>query len=276
MERRLPGPDVTPQQLRDRSWWTGPGAVRAGRRLRPGGVRPDQPAAAAAGVPAAGPRHRPAPGVTRRAGGASRALYEPVIQRLRELSSPGLVMSGPERRGRADRRRPARRRCRRAVAGWSPGGRGYGWSSWPICRRTEPSGRIGPHCRCDPHRRTPATTRGFGVISLHRPSVIRMAMPPVSAVNEHRARPADRGATLADAVRPATVPVGAGPARGRVACVAVTAVAGCAAAIAAPRSPALAARRTAPSAAPRRSPARPSPSRWPATRSATSSGTRRR
>ncbi len=24
MQHRLPGPDVTPQQLRDRSWWTGP------------------------------------------------------------------------------------------------------------------------------------------------------------------------------------------------------------------------------------------------------------
>jgi S-DNA-T family DNA segregation ATPase FtsK/SpoIIIE len=32
--------------------------------------------------------------VARRAGGASRALYEPVIQSLRELGSPGLVLSG--------------------------------------------------------------------------------------------------------------------------------------------------------------------------------------
>jgi S-DNA-T family DNA segregation ATPase FtsK/SpoIIIE len=37
--------------------------------------------------------------ITRRAGGASRSLYEPVIQRLRELSSPGLVMSGPADEG---------------------------------------------------------------------------------------------------------------------------------------------------------------------------------
>jgi S-DNA-T family DNA segregation ATPase FtsK/SpoIIIE len=37
--------------------------------------------------------------ITRRAGGASRVLYEPVIQRLRELSSPGLVMSGPSDEG---------------------------------------------------------------------------------------------------------------------------------------------------------------------------------
>jgi S-DNA-T family DNA segregation ATPase FtsK/SpoIIIE len=32
--------------------------------------------------------------LTRRCGGAGRALYEPIVQRLRELSSPGLVMSG--------------------------------------------------------------------------------------------------------------------------------------------------------------------------------------
>jgi S-DNA-T family DNA segregation ATPase FtsK/SpoIIIE len=32
--------------------------------------------------------------IARRCGGASRALYEPVIARLRELSTPGIVMSG--------------------------------------------------------------------------------------------------------------------------------------------------------------------------------------
>jgi DNA segregation ATPase FtsK/SpoIIIE, S-DNA-T family len=32
--------------------------------------------------------------VARRSGGASRALYEPVIQALRDLAMPGLVLSG--------------------------------------------------------------------------------------------------------------------------------------------------------------------------------------
>jgi len=32
--------------------------------------------------------------IARRSGGAGRALYEPLIARLRELSSPGIVMSG--------------------------------------------------------------------------------------------------------------------------------------------------------------------------------------
>jgi S-DNA-T family DNA segregation ATPase FtsK/SpoIIIE len=37
--------------------------------------------------------------LTRRSGGAGRALYEPVIQRLRELSAPGMVMSGSPEEG---------------------------------------------------------------------------------------------------------------------------------------------------------------------------------
>jgi S-DNA-T family DNA segregation ATPase FtsK/SpoIIIE len=32
--------------------------------------------------------------ITRRSGGAARAMYEPVLGRLRELGTPGLVMSG--------------------------------------------------------------------------------------------------------------------------------------------------------------------------------------
>ena len=37
--------------------------------------------------------------LTRRAGGASRAIYEPVLQRLRELDAPGLLMSGNREEG---------------------------------------------------------------------------------------------------------------------------------------------------------------------------------
>ena len=37
--------------------------------------------------------------ITRRAGGASRALYDPVIQRMRELDSPGFLMSGNKDEG---------------------------------------------------------------------------------------------------------------------------------------------------------------------------------
>ena len=37
--------------------------------------------------------------MARRAGGAGRAMFEPVIQRLRELGSPGLMMSGSRDEG---------------------------------------------------------------------------------------------------------------------------------------------------------------------------------
>ena len=36
LQNRIPGPDVTPEQLRNRSWWTGRRGVRGRRRLRPG------------------------------------------------------------------------------------------------------------------------------------------------------------------------------------------------------------------------------------------------
>jgi S-DNA-T family DNA segregation ATPase FtsK/SpoIIIE len=99
MQRRLPGPDVTPQELRDRSWWTGPEcfvlvddydlvATGPANPLHP--LLEYLPQARDIGLHLV---------LTRRSGGASRALYEPVIQRLRELSSPGLVMAGEKDEG---------------------------------------------------------------------------------------------------------------------------------------------------------------------------------
>jgi S-DNA-T family DNA segregation ATPase FtsK/SpoIIIE len=99
MERRLPGPDVTAQQLRERSWWTGPELfvlVDDYDLVAAGPTNPLQPLleylpqARDVGLHLI---------LTRRAGGAGRSLYEPVIQRLRELSAPGLVMSGPSDEG---------------------------------------------------------------------------------------------------------------------------------------------------------------------------------
>ncbi|XVU25178.1 type VII secretion protein EccCa [Actinoplanes sp. CA-054009] len=99
MERRLPGPDVTAQQLRDRSWWTGPelfvlvddyDLVVAGPTNPLTPLLEYLPQARDIGLHLI---------LTRRAGGAGRSLYEPVIQRLRELSAPGLVMSGPSDEG---------------------------------------------------------------------------------------------------------------------------------------------------------------------------------
>jgi S-DNA-T family DNA segregation ATPase FtsK/SpoIIIE len=99
MQRRLPGPDVTAQQLRDRSWWTGPelfvlvddyDLVVAGSTNPLTPLLEYLPQARDLGLHLV---------LARRSGGASRALFEPVIQRLRELSAPGLVMSGSSDEG---------------------------------------------------------------------------------------------------------------------------------------------------------------------------------
>jgi DNA segregation ATPase FtsK/SpoIIIE, S-DNA-T family len=94
LEHRTPGPDVTPDQLRNKSWWSGAEVfvvvddydLVANQRSSP--VQALQPLLARAhdvGLHLA---------VARRSGGASRALYEPVIQALRDLAVPGLVLSG--------------------------------------------------------------------------------------------------------------------------------------------------------------------------------------
>jgi S-DNA-T family DNA segregation ATPase FtsK/SpoIIIE len=99
MDKRRPGPDITPQQLRDRSWWTGPECfvlvddydLVAGGPTNP--VAPLLPYLSQArdvGLHLI---------VTRRAGGAGRAQFEPILQRLRELGTPGLVMSGERDEG---------------------------------------------------------------------------------------------------------------------------------------------------------------------------------
>ena len=94
LEQRIPGPDVTPEQLRNRSWWQGAEVfvvvddydLVATQQSSP--LAPLQPLLAQArdvGLHVV---------VARRSGGASRALYEPVIQTLRDLAMPGLLLSG--------------------------------------------------------------------------------------------------------------------------------------------------------------------------------------
>ena len=118
LEAGIPGPDVTPEQLRNRSWWTGAEVFVRRRRLRPGGDRsrahrspPLQPLLAQArdvGLHVV---------VARRSGGASRALYEPVIQSLRDLAMPGLMLSGSPDEGVliGNLRPPARPRAAAAL-----------------------------------------------------------------------------------------------------------------------------------------------------------------
>ena len=99
LRRRLPGPDVTPEQLRARSWWTGPDVFLL--------VDDYDLVAAPSGNPLAPLVDLLAQAkdvglhlvVARRAGGSARAMFEPVLTRLRELATPGLVGHGSREEG---------------------------------------------------------------------------------------------------------------------------------------------------------------------------------
>jgi S-DNA-T family DNA segregation ATPase FtsK/SpoIIIE len=99
LQQRLPGPEVTPTQLRERSWWHGPDvyllvddydlvATPGNNPLSP--LLDVLPQARDLGLHIL---------VTRRVGGASRAMFEPVLQRMRELDAPALLMSGNREEG---------------------------------------------------------------------------------------------------------------------------------------------------------------------------------
>jgi S-DNA-T family DNA segregation ATPase FtsK/SpoIIIE len=99
LRNRLPGADVTPDQLRNRTWWRGPElfvvvddyelVAQVGRNpLLP--LLEFLPQARDIGLHVI---------IARGSGGAGRALFEPVLQRVRELGSPGLMMSGSKDEG---------------------------------------------------------------------------------------------------------------------------------------------------------------------------------
>ncbi|SEH92683.1 DNA segregation ATPase FtsK/SpoIIIE, S-DNA-T family [Mycolicibacterium rutilum] len=93
LEQRMPGDTVTQQQLRERSWWSGPDlvlviddydlvAASTGNPLVP--LADLLPHATDLGLHVV---------VARRSGGAARAMFDPVLARLREMSCAGLMMS---------------------------------------------------------------------------------------------------------------------------------------------------------------------------------------
>jgi S-DNA-T family DNA segregation ATPase FtsK/SpoIIIE len=98
MSRRMPGPDVTPEQLRNRSWYDAPDAfvVIDDYELVATGQNPLTPLleylpfARDVGLRVI---------LARSSGGASRALYEPVMQRMKELGAQGVVLSGDRSEG---------------------------------------------------------------------------------------------------------------------------------------------------------------------------------
>ncbi|MER0245501.1 type VII secretion protein EccCa [Streptomyces sp. HSW2009] len=99
MERRAPTSDVTPQQLRDRSWWTGPQlfvviddyelvSTSSGNPL--GGLTEHLPFARDVGIRFI---------IARNSAGASRSSFEPFMQRIKELGAQGVVLSGDRAEG---------------------------------------------------------------------------------------------------------------------------------------------------------------------------------
>ena len=96
--KRLPPPDLTPAQLKERSWWSGSDlfvvvddyelVATSSNPLTP--IVELIPQARDIGLHLI---------VARSGGGAGRAMYDPVVQRIREMSSPGLIMSGSRDEG---------------------------------------------------------------------------------------------------------------------------------------------------------------------------------
>lgn len=93
VNQRMPGPDVTPQQLKDRSWWTGPELYVI--------VDDYDLVATTAGNPVHALVDHLAHArdlgfhliIARRSGGAGRAMYEATLNRMKELNSAALIMS---------------------------------------------------------------------------------------------------------------------------------------------------------------------------------------
>ena len=100
LKDRLPPSDVTQSQLRDRSWWQGPDVyvlvddydlIPGGSMNHPlGPLLEYLPQARDVGLRVV---------IARRIGGAGRAIMDPVIGRLKDLSCHGLVMSGTKDEG---------------------------------------------------------------------------------------------------------------------------------------------------------------------------------
>lgn len=100
LKDRLPPNDITQQQLKERSWWSGPDlfVMIDDYDLIPGGSLGHPLGPLVEYLPQArdiGLRII----VTRRSGGAGRAMLDPIIGRLKDLSCNGLVMSGSREEG---------------------------------------------------------------------------------------------------------------------------------------------------------------------------------
>lgn len=99
MTARLPGPAVTPAQLRRRDWWDGPHMLVVvddhDLVVTPSG----DPLTALLDLLPQGRDIGLHVVLARSAAGASAGMMQPVLRRLRELGGPGLLLSGPRDEG---------------------------------------------------------------------------------------------------------------------------------------------------------------------------------
>ena len=96
---RLPGPDVTADQLRNRSWWTGAEGYILIDDYDLVATQQGNPAAPLAQLLAQAGDLGLHVVVTRRSGGASRAAYDPILQGMTDLGVTGILLSGNPEEG---------------------------------------------------------------------------------------------------------------------------------------------------------------------------------
>lgn len=96
---RRPGPEVTPAQLRDRSWWRGLEILYVVDDYDLVSTGSGNPLLPLVDLLAQGRDLGLHLVLARRTGGASRASLDPVIQRLTDVSTPGFLFSGDRMEG---------------------------------------------------------------------------------------------------------------------------------------------------------------------------------
>ncbi|MFD2399774.1 type VII secretion protein EccCb [Prauserella oleivorans] len=155
MAVRLPGPGVTPEQLRERSWWAGPELFILIDDYDLVVSQLDNPFLPLLDFLAQGRDIGMHVVLARRTGGASRALFEPFLSRLRDLGSPACSC-------------PATRTRDRCWADSSPSSfhpAGRGWSAAATPRASSSS----PGCPNPGSRRPTPPTRERSIHVRHAP-----------------------------------------------------------------------------------------------------------
>jgi DNA segregation ATPase FtsK/SpoIIIE, S-DNA-T family len=99
MAERLPPDDITPEQLRRRSWWTGPELFILVDDYDLVVTQLENPFVPLLDFVQHGRDIGFHLVVTRRMNGAGRALYEPFIARMRDVGTPGVLLSGDKMEG---------------------------------------------------------------------------------------------------------------------------------------------------------------------------------